>query len=373
MIYRNLQHKPIICRFTCFLLLLVFVNGMQARTKPLESVADTLNVGVAGSEPFVLSSNISGNLHGIAIEIWEDLASKKSWPYRYRTFNMVNEALQALDNGSLDLVVGPISITSQRVSRMRFSQPYYQSSLAIVSRKDETGLWERIRPFFSTKLLIAVSMFLFILAVVGTLFWLAERKKSPEQFPSGPIRGIGNGMWLAIVTMSTTGYGDMAPVTLRGRIIAGAWMVITLIFATSMIAGIASTLTLSGLGSSTVSSIEQLSGKKVATILGSPSEAFLKEHGCKEVGVNGLDAAFVKLADKEVDAVVYDRPQLLYYLKNHKDENLYLAKAEYYRQGYGFAFPLNSTHVQEVNRSLLELAEDHVVARTIDYYLGEDK
>ena len=69
----------------------------------------------------------------------------------------------------------------------------------------------------------------------------------------------------------------------------------------------------------------------------------------------GLDEAFVKLAVKEVDAMVYDRPQLLQYLKNYKDEKLYLAKSDYYKQGYGFAFPLNSTLIHEVNRSLLEL------------------
>ncbi|MCG2462759.1 transporter substrate-binding domain-containing protein [Flavobacteriaceae bacterium F89] len=369
-----MQHRPISYFFACFCVAILFLESpLLAQSPPSKPPKDTLSVGVAGNEPFVLGSNNTGNLHGIAIEIWEDLANKKNWPYRYRTFNTVHEALNVLDNGSLDLVVGPISITSLRVARMRFSQPYYQSSLAIVSRKSEPGLWERIKPFFSAKLLVALGMFLSILAIVGTLLWLAERKKSPEQFPPDPIRGIGNGMWLAIVTMSTTGYGDMAPITLRGRIIAGAWMVITIIFATSMVAGIASTLTLSGLGSSVITNVEQLSGKNVATILGSPAEAFLKEHNCKEVAETDLNEAIAKLNAKEVDAVVYDRPQLLYFLKNHMDEKLYIAKAEYYKQGYGFAFPLTSDLVHEVNRSLLELAEERTVERTIDYYLGEDK
>ncbi len=369
-----MQQRSLLYFIACFYIpLLFFKTQLFAQSSTFNPTKDTLLVGVAGSEPFVISGENNEHFQGIATEIWEDLASKKSWPYRYKPFNAVHEALQALDSGSLDLVVGPISITSERVSRMRFSQPYYQSSLAIVSRKDEPGLWERIKPFFSSKLLIAVGIFLFILAIVGTLLWLAERKKSPEQFPHDPLRGIGNGMWLAIVTMSTTGYGDMAPVTLRGRIIAGTWMVVTIIFATSMVAGIASTLTISGLGTSTITNVEQLSRKKVATILGSPSEAFLKEHNCKEVGVTDLNQAIAKLDAKVVDAVVYDRPQLLYFLKNHKDEKLFIAKAEYYKQGYGFAFPLNSNLVHEVNRALLELSEDHTVERVTDYYLGEDK
>jgi polar amino acid transport system substrate-binding protein len=285
----------------------------------------------------------------------------------------VDNALHALTNGNLDLVVGPISITSKRIEHMRFSQPFYNSSLAIVSRKDKLGLWEKVKPLFSIRLLIAIIGFLIILLIVGTLFWFAERKESPNQFPRTPVNGIANGMWLAIVTMSTTGYGDKAPVTLWGRIIAGSWMVISIIFATSMVAGIASTLTLSSLSNSTISNIEQLSERKAATISGSPSEVFLKENNITAVGVNTLREAVNLLRFNKVDAVVYDRPQLLYYLKKNQDENLYIAKAEYYKQGYGFAFPMNTTLVYKVNRALLELAEDQNTQRIIDYYLNKDE
>jgi polar amino acid transport system substrate-binding protein len=332
---------------------------------------DTLIVGITGIEPFVFNSKSGAK--GIAIEIWEELAIKKDWDYRYKSFDSVDDALYALTQGNLDLVVGPISITSQRIEHMRFSQPFYNSSLAIVSRTDKLSLWEKIKPLFSIKLLIAIVGFLIILAIVGTLFWSAERKQSPDQFPKTPVDGIANGMWLAIVTMSTTGYGDKAPVTLWGRIIAGSWMVISIIFATSMVAGIASTLTISSLGTSTISNIEQLSERKAATISGSPSEEFLRENNISAVGVNTLSEAISKLKNKEVVAVVYDRPQLLYYLKNKHDENLHIAKAEYYKQGYGFAFPIDATLVYEVNRTLLELAEDQDTQRIIDYYLNKDE
>jgi len=269
-------------------------------------------------------------------------------------------------------LIGPISITSKRVVKVNFSQAYYQSSLSILSRADVPSFWERISPIFSIKLLIAIAGFLVILAIVGTFLWLAERKESPEQFPSHPIEGIGNGMWLAIVTMSTTGYGDMAPITTKGRIIAGAWMIVSIIFATSMVAGIASTLTLSGLGASTISNVEQLNGKRAATISASPAVGFLKEHKVKVLEVNSIEEAMDKLKSKAVDAVVYDRPQLLYYLQNNRSDNYYIAKAEYYKQGYGFEFSLNSKLVNEVNKTLLELSEDHTVKEIVDDYLGKE-
>ena len=354
-----------------FFALFVFITPLKAQKTRQSSTSEELVVGVAGSEPFVFEKNSSTK--GIAVEIWEDIAEKMSWDYTYKNHETVEDAVYALNKGELDVVVGPISITSQRLEYVRFSQPFYNSSLAIVSRLDGLTLWQKVKPLFSIKLLFAVGIFLVILALVGTLLWLAERKQSPDQFPSKVADGIGTGMWLAIVTMSTTGYGDKAPITLWGRIIAGSWMIISIIFATSMVAGIASTLTLTSLGTSTISNVEELSGRKVATIASSPSEAFLKEYKAKVTGVNDLSEALSKLKNKEVDAVVYDRPQLLYYMKNHKNEELFIAKAEYFKQGYGFAFPAESKLVYEVNRALLQLAEDQEISTIVDYYLQKDE
>lgn len=89
-----------------------------------------------------------------------------------------------------------------------------------MSRADSPSFSDRIATLFTINLLYTLMVFLFILAFIGTLLWLAERKVSPDQFPSEPIRGIANGIWCAIVSMSTTGYGDIAPRTFMGRIVA---------------------------------------------------------------------------------------------------------------------------------------------------------
>jgi voltage-gated potassium channel Kch len=63
-----------------------------------------------------------------------------------------------------------------------------------------------------------------LLTVTGALIWLAERRHNEEQFRRDPAAGIGNGIWWSAVTMTTVGYGDKAPVTLAGRVIALVWM-----------------------------------------------------------------------------------------------------------------------------------------------------
>lgn len=354
------------------LLFLFKINFGQENLKVENSIAvQKMLIGIAGAEPFVIDAD--GRPKGIAIEIWEKIAFKKDWDFKYLPFETVDDALYALEQNKLDMVVGPISITSQRLKSMRFTQPYYNSSIAIVSRIDELTLWQKVKPMFNLNLLYAIFSFLIILAGVGTLFWLAERKDSKEQFPEKPLPGIGTGMWLAIVTMSTTGYGDKAPVTTKGRIIAGIWMIISIIFATSMVAGIASSLTVSSFGNSTISKIEELADRSAATVTGSPSQDLAAKYTTDIRAVSNLEEAMLALKNKEVDAVVYDRPQLLYYLKNHQDKQLYITKAEYYRQGYGFAFQNNAEIVYDVNRLLLELAEQQEVERIVTYYLDKDE
>lgn len=364
MLLKKLSKLLLVCTF-----LTIYALPTHAQAQKTDAVKDTLIVGIAGSEPFVFEE--AGK--GIAVEIWDEIADKRSWNYKYVPFENVEDALHQLNRGALDLVVGPISITSNRLEEMRFSQPFYNSSISIISLVKDKSLWQKVKPLFSIKLLVAVGVFLLILSIVGTLLWLAERKESPEQFPKGPLQGIGTGMWLAIVTMTTTGYGDKAPITLLGRIITGAWMVISIIFATSMVAGIASILTLSSLDSTTISTIEQLSGRKAATISGSTSEDFLNKHKVTTIGTDNLNEAIERLESKEVEAVVFDRPQLLYYLKNNNAEKFYISKAEYSKQGYGFAFPTTTELIFSVNRTLLELAENEQTGRIINYYIKKDE
>ena len=180
----------------------------------------------------------------------------------------------------------------------------------------------------TVQLLYALFVFLFILACVGTLLWLAERKASPEQFPHEPVKGIANGMWCAIVTMSTTGYGDIAPVTLMGRIGAGSWMIISILFATTMVAGIASSLTLSGLDKTVISSADQFQNRKIAVLNNSPGLDFVKEYNGKVVVIYKLEEGYKLLKNKEVDAVDFDRPQIQFFLEKNAEKEVTISNME---------------------------------------------
>ena len=81
-------------------------------------------------------------------------------------------------------------------------------------------------------LVIIVTVFFVILLIAATLSYLFERDVQPEVFGSIP-----RALWWAIVTLSTTGYGDVVPATIWGRLLA-AWVMVGGIVIFALWAGI---------------------------------------------------------------------------------------------------------------------------------------
>lgn len=59
-----------------------------------------------------------------------------------------------------------------------------------------------------------------LIIISGTLAYLAEGGVPGTEFVNIPA-----GMWWAIVTLTTVGYGDMVPVTIFGKVVAGFTMI----------------------------------------------------------------------------------------------------------------------------------------------------
>ncbi|MBZ0269814.1 ion transporter [bacterium] len=74
----------------------------------------------------------------------------------------------------------------------------------------------------------------------GISMFLVEVRHNPE------IEGAGDGIWWALVTLTTVGFGDIVPVTLVGRIVAGVMMVAGM-FTLALFAGIVGSSLVSGM------------------------------------------------------------------------------------------------------------------------------
>jgi len=328
-----------------------------------------LRVAAAGSEPFVISG--AGPVGGASVEVWRQVATTLGVESSLRVYPGVPEALDAVTRGEADVAVGPISITSQRAEQVAFTQPYYRSSLAIVARAEEPALHIRLLPFFRRTALAALMVLLLVLLGVGTLIWLAERRANPTQFPPGPLRGIGNGIWLALVTLSTVGYGDRAPITLAGRVVTGSWMLISMVTASSLTAGLATAFTLSQLPQPGITSAEQLAGRRVAALPGTTGQHFAVRHGATPVLARSLPEAVGMVRDGKADAVVFDRPQLAHLLQQHPEPTLHLTQSSYEPQSYGFAVRPDSPLRARLDVVLLRLTEEGRIREVLRTWLDD--
>lgn len=326
-----------------------------------------LKVGVSGSEPFIIRDG--EELTGISIAIWKAMAAELDREFELVEVATPNEAIDQVEAGTLDLAVGPISISAARARRVAFTQPYFESSIAIAAPVEEPSFWDRLSPFFSRGFLGGAGTLFLVLLIVGAVLWVVERKHN-DTIAAKPVPGIGTGIWLALVTMTTVGYGDRVPVTAPGRAVTGVWMLVSLVVVSSLTAFLATTLTISGLDSGAIAHAQDLDGRKVAVVDGTTSVPFARRFGAELVREEDLQSALQAVIDGQADAIVYDRPILQWQIHEMDNPNLSVSDDRYEPQGYGFALNQNAGELShQLDAILLGLYETDAVEEIIGRWL----
>jgi polar amino acid transport system substrate-binding protein len=188
---------------------------------------------------------------------------------------------------------------------MDFSQSYLKTGLAIaVPTEGAESKWLSVaESLISRDILEAVGLLIALSVVFGTIVWLFERRRNAEMFGEGKGQGIGQGIWWSMVTMTTVGYGDKAPKTAGGRIVALIWMLVSIVFLASFTANITASLTVRQLRGK-VRGFSDLYNARVGSLARSEGAIYLARHGIAvipfESNQEGLDA----VADKKIDAFV---------------------------------------------------------------------
>ena len=110
--------------------------------------------------------------------------------------------LLALPSG-MDLgALRALRLVSRFALLARYSSGLQALSAAVSARRNE--------------LLAVVSVVGALLVLASSLMYYIEQSAQPEKFSSIPVT-----MWWGIITVTTVGYGDVAPITPGGRLLAG--------------------------------------------------------------------------------------------------------------------------------------------------------
>ncbi|ROT70491.1 olfactory ionotropic receptor IR8a [Penaeus vannamei] len=170
-----------------------------------------------------------------------------------------------LANGNTDIIVAPLTMTSEREEVIDFVAPYFdQSGISIVIRKRQ-----RQENLFKFMTVLKAEVWVSIVAalvVTGIMIWLLD-KYSPYSAqnnaalypPNCRIFTLKESFWFALTSFTPQGGGE-APKALSGRtLVAAYWLFVVLMLAT-FTANLAAFLTVERM-QTPVSSLEELAGQ----------------------------------------------------------------------------------------------------------------
>lgn len=329
---------------------------------------EPLTVATRAVPPFAFTDQ-AGRWRGIAIELWERVGAELGIDSEYVEVDL-DETMAGTASGRFDAAVGALSVTSEREIQFNFTHPFYRTGLGIAVQQDESGGWRAIaKGLVSPRFLAVVAALLVLLALVGAVVWLLERRRN-AQFPENPTEGIGAGLWWSSVTMTTVGYGDKAPITLGGRIVGLIWMFASVILISTITASITTALTVDAL-SSLLSSEEDLASVRTGSVEDSTSARRLRRKGVNFEPYADLDAAMDALAAGKLDAVVYDEPLLRYRVRTEYAGKLHVLDLRFEPQDYAIGLPNDSPWREGVNRLLLKHGRGDAWDALLTRYLGD--
>jgi polar amino acid transport system substrate-binding protein len=326
-------------------------SGQARQASPSER---PLQVAVRQIEPFVFF--VGDAYRGFSIELWQTIAERNGLSYEFIEAETVTDQLALVQDGQADVAIAAISMTSERDRVLDFSYPMFQSGLQIMTRDDTTtALAAFLSEVFASEMLRILGIAVIFIIVAGHVIWLVRRRSDPN-FAHGYLLGVWEGMWFAILRLLDPGNNASTHSNL-GRAVSILWMFIGIIFIAQFTASISANLTVSKLRGS-ISGIEDLYGRRVVTVEGSTSQDYLFNLGMRPASVMQIQEAFDLLLDDRTDAIVYDAPVLLYFANNEGRGRVAMAGSKFREEYYGIAFPRDSSHLEMVNNTLLQLYED---------------
>ncbi len=319
----------------------------------LPACADTLRVATRHVPPFAIKAG-DGSWSGLSIELWRKVAQDLGVPFKLRAMSLA-DMLRGLETGEVDVAVAALTVTPQREEVFDFTHPFHASGLGIAVGPHPAGSsFGSLRALLNQEVGRLAAILGGLVILTALLMWFLERRRNKQQFGDG----VGGAVWWSLVTLTTVGYGDKAPVTPGGRALASVWMLVSVVLLSVFTGTVASALTVSQLDAG-IDGPEDLIGVRVGTVSSSTSEQWLRSQGIAPSGYQEVGDALRALAAGELDAVVYDAP-ILRYLSTTANSGFQVLPGFHERQTYAFGMPEGHPLREPINRALLRhTSSDH--------------
>ena len=340
------------------LLLCLLAGGASAQQAGgMAAPQPTLRVVTGYASPFV---KLPGTpVSGYSIEVWQEAARRMGVATEWTVLPDLSDAAQiaAVVEGRADLALSALAVTAERDAVVDFTIPYFQSGLQVlVATGDSEAWWAVLRTLAPGQILGMLGIGVAVLLVFAHLLWLVERRHTPS-FARGYWRGILEGLWGVTLIFATGEHGDReTPRQVKRLVIGGMWLTGVVMIA-QFTAAVTSALTVEQLRSS-ITGPSDLPGKRIATAPGSVAAAWLQARDLPFLPLSDTEQAYAMLVHGEIDAVIYEAPQLRYWLASRGRSAAALVGPVFQSEPYAIAVPLGSPLRKRINQALLSMQAD---------------
>lgn len=341
--------------------------------------AQQLNIVTRNIEPFSFIKNDKRT--GYSIELWANIAKELGINSNYVVTGTAKQMIRDVQDNKANVAVGALSITSEREKVVDFSQPFFESGLRVLVRKNAGGgasiLAALSHNLFNWQVGTGFAVALAIMFGISHLVWKFEHPVNEEMWPRSYWQGMAESIWWTISIFLVGGADNKGPIGTGGRIVATLWMFMSVIAVSLLTASLSAVLTVNSLPGE-ITGPNDLYGRSVGTVVGSTSENWLNEQtspsGEKinvktyqdvQQSINALKSGLIK-------AVVFDAPILQYHISKDKDDILEFAGDIFERANYGFAVKRDSPLREQINQAMLKLSENGLVDQLKTKWFGSN-
>jgi ABC-type amino acid transport substrate-binding protein len=345
------------------------VIGMPANAAE-PSVQTPVRVTTKQLVPMVILEG--DKMSGFSIDLWTEIAKRLDLPYTWVVVDTVRDQINSVRDGTADVSIAGISMTPEREQLIDFSFPILDAGLQIlVSENRDRGFFDYISGFLGLpllKMLLWLSLFLFVIA---NLLWFYDRFTGKRNYPETYFRGMGEALWWTSVTLATGSYGEKEPTGAFRKTIVILWIFLGVVLVSNLTAAITTASTLA-VFQERIKSVNDLPGKRIATVPNTTAAQYLSRQGIEVVPVPKIEDGFKQLEQGAVDAVVFDSPVLQYFAAHEGRGKVRTAGTVFRQEYYGIAFPEDGKLREPVNRAILEMRTDGTYQRVFDKWFKSE-
>jgi ABC-type amino acid transport substrate-binding protein len=327
-----------------------------------------LQVGVFMVQPFAFQNQ--GEFGGFAIDLWKQIAADLNLQFNYIPFTKISDLLKATSDKKIDVAVGNISITGERLNSVDFTQPYLQGGMQIMVDEKREASWSRLwNGLRDSGHLRIFGIGIVLIFVCTLLLTLGERKWNTE-FPKDWASGLSESFY-HVMSISMTGKSSHKPLPGPfGKILAGIWLafgVAVVAYITSSVTSVMTVNRLQGI----INGPQDLPGHHVGTVGGTIAHQYCKDQNLETTLYASLPEAVKALVRHDIDAIIGDAMTLQWYDNAHPELPITEVGPIFMKKGYGLALPIGSPLRHDINRSLLKQEESGFLETLRKHYFGD--